>query len=158
MKVTLLLSDSAQAVGGKLYILGGGWSTCGPGPSPMALALKIEVPWNQANLKHSLEFRLVDADGQPIQLPTQVGSQEVVINADFEVGRPPGLVPGTPLDYVLAINFESLPVPPGGRYEWRLSIDGTHEEDWRVGFSTRQAPTLTLEAPPSAESPPAPET
>ena len=48
MKVTILLADSAQAINGKLYILGGGWSIADPGPVVMALAMKIEVPWDQA--------------------------------------------------------------------------------------------------------------
>ena len=38
MKVTILLADAAQAVEGKLYILGGGWSITGPDPSPMSRA------------------------------------------------------------------------------------------------------------------------
>ena len=29
------------------------------------------------------------------------------------------------------------PIPPGGRYEWRLLIDGETDDNWRVGFSTR---------------------
>ena len=29
-KVTMMLADAAQAVEGKLYILGGGWSVTGP--------------------------------------------------------------------------------------------------------------------------------
>lgn len=137
MRVTLLLCDAAQAVGGKLYVLGGGWSIAGPGPVTMALALKIEVPWDQANRIHDLRLALVDADGKPVMVPTQEGERPVEFKAKFEVGRPPGLRPGTPLDYVLALNMESLPVPPGGRYEWRLEIDGHSEEGWRVGFSTR---------------------
>lgn len=140
MKVTLLLCDAAQAIGGKLYILGGGWSITGPDPASMALALKIEVPWDQANRRHRLELSLVDGDGNQVMLPTQVGEAPVRIQADFEVGRPPGLTPGTPLDYVLAINMESFLIPPGGRYEWRLSIGGHTEDDWRVAFSTRPAP------------------
>jgi hypothetical protein len=37
----------------------------------------------------------------------------------------------------LAINIGPLPLPPGGRYEWRLTIDGETSEDWRLPFSTR---------------------
>src|SRR5207244_5203833 len=40
VKVTILLADAAQAVEGKLYVLGGGWSTTGPDPAPMARAIK----------------------------------------------------------------------------------------------------------------------
>lgn len=141
MKATLLLCDAAQAVNGKLYILGGGWSIAGPGPISMALALKIEVPWDQANRVHDLRLVLVTADGQPVRLPTSEGDQPVEITAKFEVGRPPGLRPGTPLDFVFAVNLESLPVPPGGRYEWLLEIDERRDESWRVGFSTRSETT-----------------
>jgi hypothetical protein len=105
----------------------------------MALALKIEVPWDQANQVHELHLALLDTDGRPVTVPTPEGDQPVEFKAKFEVGRPPGLQQGTPLDYVLALSMESLPVPPGGRYEWRLEIDGHTEESWRVGFSTRPA-------------------
>ena len=43
-----MLADSAQAVGGKLYILGGGWSRSA-GAAPFAIAAKIEVPWDEAS-------------------------------------------------------------------------------------------------------------
>jgi hypothetical protein len=137
MKVTLLLADAAQAAGGKLYILGGGWSITGPGPSTCALALKVEVPWDQANQRHRFELSLVDEDGRQVILPSDQGERPIDINGEFEVGRPPGLLPGTPIDYVLAVNFASVPFPPGRRLEWRLSIDGRTEDDWRVGFTTR---------------------
>ena len=57
MKVTILLADAAEAVNGKLYVLGGGWSITGPDPSPMALAIKIEVPWDQSNQPHVCRLR-----------------------------------------------------------------------------------------------------
>ncbi len=137
MRVTMLLADSAQAVDGKLYILGGGWSMCGPGPTPMGLAIKIEVPWDRTNMQHSARIELLDADGEVVTPP---GADEpVVIEAEFEVGRPPGLKPGTPIDLPLAVNVAPLPLEPGQRYQWQLSIDGETDEDWTVGFSTRPA-------------------
>src|SRR5213078_2286630 len=63
LRATLLLADAAQAVEGKLYVLGGGWSVTGPQPVPMAIALKIDVPWDQANTRHSWRLELLDADG-----------------------------------------------------------------------------------------------
>ena len=100
MRVTMLLADAAQAINGKLYILGGGWSTIGPDPVPSAIAIKIEVPWDEANKRHKLKFELVDADGRPVTVPTPTGEKPVQLEGDFEVGRPPGLKPGTPLDMV----------------------------------------------------------
>ena len=137
MKVTMLLADSAQAVDGKLYILGGGWSITGPDPIPSAIAVKIEIPWDEANKKHALKLALVDADGRPVKVPTPTGEVPVELGTDFEVWRPPGLRPGTALDFVFAVNIGPLPLAPDGRYVWQLSIDGTVDEDWQLAFSTR---------------------
>lgn len=143
MRVTLLLADAAEAVNGKLYILGGGWSITGPGPVPFAIAMKIEVPWDQANTRHQLRLELLDGDGQLVELPQEPDAEAkpMVISGSFEVGRPPGLPVGTPLDSVLAVSFNGgLTLSPGSRYEWRLAINDETREDWRLAFSTRSAP------------------
>ena len=142
MKVTMLLADSAQAVGGKLYILGGGWSITGPGPVPSAIALKIEVPRDLAARRHNLVLELLNADGQPVTVPTPPdGAQQPIrMEGQFETGIPTGLIPGTPIDAVLALNILPLPLPPGARYTWQLSIDGDTREEWQVSFSTRPEP------------------
>ncbi len=54
----------------------------------------------------------------------------------FEVGRPAGIKPGTALDFPVAINSGPLPLEPG-LYEWRLSIDGQVDDDWRLPFTVR---------------------
>jgi hypothetical protein len=140
VKVTILLADAAEAVNGKLYVLGGGWSLTGPDPAPMALAIKIEVPWDQTNRHHQCRLELIDSDGQPVTTETPDGEQPIVFEAGFEIGRPAGLKPGTPLDLPLAVTVPPLQLEAGGRYEWRLSIDGDSEDDWRVAFSTRARP------------------
>ena len=68
--------------------------------------------------------------------PTRTGEQTVAFGGEFEVGRPPGLKPGTPLDFPVAVNSTPLPLEPG-RYEWRLTIDGTSREDWTLPFTVR---------------------
>lgn len=135
MKVTMLLADAAQAVNGKLYILGGGWSILAAQPVPTAIAMKVDVPWDQANRPHTLLLTLIDADGQPIMIE----DRPVEIRADFETGRPAGLIPGTDLDVTLAINIGPLPLAPGRRYVWRCAIDGEVREEWLLPFSTRAA-------------------
>ncbi len=137
MKLTMLLCDAAQEANGKLYILGGGWTVTGPGPVPSALALKIDVPWNQTNQRHRLRLDLVTQDGQPVIVPTPQGDAAAQVTAEFEVGRPPGHPPGIPLTVVLAVNIGPLPLAPGGRYEWRGYIDDDTRDDWCVTFSTR---------------------
>lgn len=137
MKVTLLLADFAQVVGGKLYIMGGGWSITGPNPSSSAIAGKIEVPWNETNRRHSLKLELLDADYKPVQIPTPGGNAPLVITGEFEVGRPAGLIQGSPLDLPLAFNIGPVPLEPGKRYIWKLTINSSTDKDWEVTFSTR---------------------
>lgn len=119
---TMLLCDSAQAVAGKLYVLGGGWSQIGP-PQPagftMALAIRLTVPWDRANEQFRMRAALVTADAEPVDL----GGGPISAEGDFEVGRPPGLRPGTPLDSTLALNFAGLTLEPGG-YVWQLELGG----------------------------------
>jgi len=137
MKATLLLADAAQAVDNKLYILGGGWSITGPDPSPFAIALKIEVPWDQTNMRHEWRLELLTADGQPV-IPSGA-EQPLIIGGQFEVGRPPGLSRGTPIDLALAINSGPMELPRGQRYTWKLTLDGTTHEDWGLSFSVRSS-------------------
>jgi hypothetical protein len=137
MKVTMLLADSAQEINGKLYILGGGWSTT-TGGSPSAIAIKIDVPWDRSNHPFAVVLELLTADGEPV-LVTQPDGEEVPLRLEgrLEVGRPPGLKPGTPIDAAMAINMGPLPLEPDQRYEWRLSIDGDHDPDWSLPFTVR---------------------
>ena len=78
MKVTMMLADAAQAAEGKLYILGGGWSVTGPTPSPSAIALYIQVPWDRTNVEHSFRFDLIDSDGNAVELGTEADVEESI--------------------------------------------------------------------------------
>jgi hypothetical protein len=140
VKVTLVLADYAEALNGKLYIMGGGWTMTGAAAGPMALAIKIEVPWTDANKKHTLDLSLVDGDGHPVLTQTPTGEEPLGIRGEFEVGRPPGLKPGTPLDTAIAVNIGRPPLTPDSRYTWELRIDGEARPDWSVAFSTRPEP------------------
>jgi hypothetical protein len=135
MRVTMMLADAAQEVNGKLYVLGGGWSVTGPVLPPMALALKLDVPWSAANQAHEFLLVLVDADGHPVR----VGGDDADVRAGgtFEVGRPQGLPAGTDIDFAFAVTVPSLPLA-AGRYAWQLWIDGETSEDWQRPFQVRE--------------------
>jgi len=134
MRVTMMLADAAQEVNGKLYILGGGWSVTGPQLPPMALALKVDVPWSAADRSHQFLLVLVDADGHPVRVEGQ--DTDVSASGQFEVGRPPGLPAGTDIDFAFAITVGSLPLA-AGRFAWQLWIDGETREDWQRPFQVR---------------------
>jgi hypothetical protein len=122
MKTTMLLADSAEAVNGKLYVLGGGWSVQStPGVVRMALAIKIDVPWTEANRQIPIHARLLSEDGVHVS----VDERPVEVLGEIEVGRPPGVKPGSELDATLAINL-TLSLGAGG-YRWELDVDGSTE-------------------------------
>jgi hypothetical protein len=135
MKTTLLLCDNAQEVGGKLYILGGGWSIYRGSPVTMALAVKIGVPWDGANVPHDFSARLVTEDGTDPELPGPEGSTNatrIEFQGRFEAGRPPGVAPGSDLDAPWVVNIAGLPLA-WGRYEWQVHIDAELVD--RVAFT-----------------------
>lgn len=126
MKVTALLCDFADEVNGKLYILGGGWSLIAANrPVPLALAVKIAVPWGQSNRPHDLVIRLIDGEGNPFNGPD---GKPVEAAGKFEVGRPPGIASGSDLDTSLALKIGALTFEPG-RYVWEIRIDGDAVEE-----------------------------
>lgn len=137
MKLTLLLADWAEVLNGKLYVMGGGWTETGPAPAPSALATIIEVSWDETNREHTAKFQLVDSDDQPVMIPVPTGPQRVEVTAKFDVGRPPGSLPGSSFNVPMAMILGPLPLPPGKVYVWRCSIDDQTAESWAVTFRTR---------------------
>ena len=133
----MLLCDAAQVVEGKLYILGGGWSMIGPDPAPSAVALKIEVDWHEAGMPHRWELYLEDADGRPVLVETPNGQMPMEVSGEFTVTQPPGIPEGSPIDVQLAVNLGPIPLQPGTRYKWRLTIDGEMLPGSSVGFTAR---------------------
>jgi len=122
MEVTMLLCDFAEAINGKLYILGGGWTHLrGTDPISCALGVYLAVPWTQTNQKHTLSLELLDQDGNAISGPE---GNAVRVDGEFEVGRPPGAVPGDPIATTMAFRFIGLELQSGG-YRFSFKIDGT---------------------------------
>ena len=124
---------------GKLYVLGGGWSIYRGSPVTMALAVKIAVPWDAANMPHAFSARLLTEDGGDPMLAAPDGTlsaTEINFQGSFEAGRPPGLAPGSELDAPFAVNISGLPLV-AGRYEWQIAVDGEPLE--HVAFTVMAA-------------------
>ncbi len=147
-QLNLMLADYARVTNGKVDALGAGWSTITAG-APFAIFGKVDVPWDLRTRRHTLRLELVDTDGRPFLLPggeeRPVAFQNVYApSADAGWGH---VKPGSPIDWPFALNCIGLPIAPGTRYEWRLSIDGYTETDWTLPFSTRPATTQTIDPP-----------
>ena len=121
MDVTLILCDFAEAVNGKLYVMGGGWNVLyAPGePVTMAVAAIVAVPWDQTNRPHELALELLTQDGASVE----VEGEALSVTGEFELGRPPGIKPGSSLNAPFVWTFAGLVLEAGG-YEWKLSLNG----------------------------------
>ncbi len=143
----LVLADAAEVVGGKLYMLGGGWErinvrTGFPFDHKMAVAVSVLVPWNRTNEKHALRLELVDEDGKVL----------VPIDGQFEIGRPPGAIQGQMQRVLVAFGI-GFKIERAGTYSINGFIDGQHRGV--TPFHVVQAPgTPAKKAPPP--QPPAP--
>lgn len=124
----MLLCDWAEVLNGKLYMMGAGWTRVTVAqPLILAIAILIRVPWGQSNLKHQIHFEIATEDGQPFMQQTPAGAAPVRIDGAFEVGRPAGITPGSPLDVPIAFKAGPLMLHPG-RFVCQLSIDGNLEK------------------------------
>jgi hypothetical protein len=106
--------------------LGGGWdryfAQAYPTPVRLAIAVGVLVPWNECNEKHPITINIVDADGKNVVPEVQ---------AQVEVGRPTGILPGTSQRAMLAINTMFQLLKPG-RFE--VLIAGSDDESKRIAF------------------------
>lgn len=128
-----LLADAIQAVGGKLYVLGGGWDTLWVRSFPvrhpsLAIGVRLRVPtsWGEEDLKLSVELQ--DADGGRV-LP-QVLSQVIKLPS-----RPP-LSGAADFGIIRSFTFNNLTFRSEGSYSFVISVDD--EPVSRLRFSVRQ--------------------
>jgi hypothetical protein len=118
----MLLCDAAESVAGKLYILGGGWTLLHTTTPPaMALAIKLEVPWERAGEPLAIKAALLTASGAP----WRVEGEAVEAGGEVALGTPPGLDETRPLDVVFVMRIAGLVLDPGG-YSWRLTVADEH--------------------------------
>ena len=114
----LILAEAAQIVGGKLYLLGGGWDRLTinqpmPIAKRLAVAASFRVPWNETNIRHTFKIEFADADGK------ELGKVE----GGFEVGRPPGTPPGQDQRTQIAVDI-TMRLEKLGTYQVLSEIDG----------------------------------
>lgn len=114
----LILADSAQVQGEKLYLLGGGWSQVWaqtfPAQHNMAVATGVLVPWMQTNMRHQFRVTVRGENGETL----------ADVAGEFEQGRPPALPPGSPQRVMFAMNL-SIRVEAPLEAMTELWLDGT---------------------------------
>jgi hypothetical protein len=126
----MFLADRAEAISGKLYVMGGAWDRLqvpelpGPLPVPISVAVVITVPWSLTNRQFTFSLELVDVDNAPVQISDEE-EEGGLFSIPFEVGRPPGLREGRPQKNVLSVMIgPGLEFEREGTYSFRGLIDG----------------------------------
>lgn len=131
--VTLLLADYAQVADGKLTVVGGGWTQCGPMPTPSAVAALVSFPFSLVPHQHALRLELVDVDGYPVLLDGTPVLLEGLIELGASVDEPPHPPTVVPFAFVIP----PLPLPTGRGFCWRFSVDGQSRDGWSLPFQVR---------------------
>jgi hypothetical protein len=120
----LIVADAAEAVGGKLYMLGGGFDRLfvpninEPSSVSFAVALGITVPWTAANEFHHATIRLSTEDGHALEPQVQVA---------FNVGRPSMANQGQSFRAIVAVRV-NFKLPTGGAYVLEANMPGSQSK------------------------------
>jgi hypothetical protein len=123
MRVTsFMLADAAQDVGGKIYVLGGGWNLIFVNPAnglpirhpQITLVALLSVEWNEANETISFSVNLVNEDGASL-IPEPLSGQ-------LTIGRPSQIPKGTDQIVPLVINFPDLSFERFGTYSFIFNV------------------------------------
>lgn len=112
----LLLADRAEAIGGKLYIMGGGWDRITPEdisqPLTISVAVGILVPRSQASDIQTITATIEDMDG----------SELVRTQAAFSVTGTPIVPPDQRLRTLVTVPELHIIFPRPGGYRLRATI------------------------------------
>lgn len=112
LRIFTLADHAVVPPDGKLYMNGGGVDRMGlqqipGGLGPLSLAIRVRVPWRMTSDTMPLLVRVLDADRNPV-------GPDPLVQAQVEVGRPPGLRPGDELGVNLVVPLTGFPVQSEG--------------------------------------------
>lgn len=132
----LILADAAQVVGGKLYLMGGGWENVWVNALPtihnFAVAAAFRVPWGETNQRHQVEVEVREDEGPVI----------AKVGGPLEVGRPPGLPGGMEQRVQFAVTL-GMEIRQLGTFTIRARVNG--EDGKVVSFRALAGPLFGMQ-------------
>ena len=143
-----MVADAVQAVGGKLYVLGGGWDMLWVGSFParhpsMGIGMRIRVPWSHID-EFALSVDLVDEDGKSL-FGGKRFSQRIKVTR--RLGRPAGSDTGV----TRAFTFNNLLFPRPGGYAFPIFVGSS--EVARIRFRVQKRSDHPRQAPRGSTTP-----
>ena len=137
----VMVADAAQVVGGKLYVLGGGWNqyraASFPAPMSISIVASVLVESGETEQPVVLSLMLADEEGMPI-VPE--------MRAQVQVGRAEGSRP--PYRVMLPINT-TIQIPREGRYSAQVTAgDSVNNTYFDVLFIGKKVEIIPSQMPP----------
>ena len=130
----LILADAAEALNGKLYLMGGGWDSIFVRDISQHVAIGIAcgilIPYGETDEEHTLTLAIENQDGGQVASPLTV---------KFKTGRPPTLDRGASMHLPFAIKAEYT-LPEFGTYVVRATVDGRADSSRATSFAARPVP------------------
>jgi hypothetical protein len=142
----LILADRAEAVNGKLYVMGGAWDRYAvqdfTQPVPISFAVAVQVPWGATNTQLTLRLQMEDADNRPVP--------NFTLSAGFIAGRPPLMKHGDKQRVILAMPLVPVKFPGPGPYQAVAQVVddvGQVAAERRVSFQLVVMPQIVSSLP-----------
>ncbi len=110
------LADGAEAVNGKIHVIGGGidtiWAQQVPVVYPrLSFVLRMVFDVAEIGRKHKLEIQIMDEDGNAI----------ATVGGDLEIpGKNPNSPKGWKQSMLTVLNFANLTLPKFGNYSFSI--------------------------------------
>jgi hypothetical protein len=133
---TVLLADEVGTIDAKVAAKGLGLAVVDPGTTSIGIVFAIHVGGNEMGRRFDFVLELIDADGQPVLNAN--GSPYRLAGSNFVATLHEGLPDGSPGLFTLPLTATDLPLAPGERYEWRVTIGDEQRDDWRASFYVRE--------------------
>jgi hypothetical protein len=134
-----LIADHADIVGGKLYLMGGGWDTFSAATLPaqvrLAVVVGVRIGWDETNRPVPVIVTVEDDDGATL----------VRIEGQVNVGRPPTLPPGATQLAQMAANVPVNIAKAGGGRCRRGGEEPALPHPGRRGFGSEKLKPVTVE-------------
>ncbi len=142
MNAWLILADYAQVQLSKLYVIGGGISLTGPGPTTMGVAVQMVVPWVDRSKQIAMRLALLHAgDRTVVKIPNPLGDPTAIeVTGAFEAVPAPGSPPGSDVTVAFAFPVSNLPLGPGS-YIWELYVGDEESSSAHAMFAVRSTPS-----------------
>lgn len=126
------LADAAEAVNGKLYVVGGAIDTFWAANLPLicqklSLVMKLEFSAAELDSAHEIKIHLIDEDGKSL----------ATIGGNLELKRSPNLPKGWLQGMLTVLNFGNLKFDQFGDYSFEIMVNNTSLKSLKLRVAQR---------------------